>query len=181
MDSSKAEQNTELIHMKTYIYNPESGAPVKNWFDGHSYWSLEVGEVAAFPERSAEMLKDTYGFLQVISLEEFEARLAKLDKEEVSTVRPNADGQIVPKSEAELEADKKALEAKKKEAKALKSKVEKAKDAEPAQPAYWEMPRGALIAEVAKREIDVKGLGKKGSYISKEQLINYLESDDASK
>lgn len=167
--------------MKQYLYNPDSGAPIKNWYDGHNFWNLAVGEVAAFNERTAQMLKETYGFLQVISLDEFEARIAKLDKEEVPTVRPNADGQIVPKSEEELNADKEALEAKKKEAKKLKAKVKEAKDAEPATPAYWEMSRGALIVEVSKREIDVKGLGKKGSYISKEQLINYLESDDASK
>ena len=163
---------------KQYLYNPESGAPIKNWYDGHNFWNLAVGEVAAFPEKSAQMLQEVYGFLQTISLDEFEAKLVKLDKEEVPTVRPNADGQIVPKDEDELKVDKEVLANKKKEAKALKAKVEKAKDAEPATPNYWELPRGALINEINKRGIEVQGLNKKGSHISKESLINYLENDD---
>lgn len=163
---------------KTYLHNPESGAPIKNWYDGTNFWSLGIGEVAAFPERAAHMLKETYGFLQVLSLDEFEAQLAKLDKEEVATVKPNADGQIVPKSDDELSVDKEVLVKKKKEAKILKAKIEKAKDAEPVKPEYWEMSRGALINEINRREIEVQGLGKKGSYISKESLINYLESND---
>ena len=57
-------------------------------------------------------------------------------------------------------------------------KVKEAKDAEPAKPEYWELNRGALINEVNKRGIEIKGLNTKGVYISKEQLINYLENDD---
>ena len=66
-------------------------------------------------------------------------------------------------------------------AKEMKSKIEDAKEASEVHPEYWELSRGDLINETKRREIEVKGLNKKGSYISKEQLIQYLENDDASK
>ena len=166
--------------MKKYLYNPEDGSVIKNWWDGNSHWSLDVGECAMFPERVGLALKETYGFLQEIDPEEFELRLNKLEKEEVPKVKPNADGQLVPKDEEEVEEDEKVLETKKETAKKVKEKVDKAKDAEPQSPGYWELTRGALIAECNKREIDIKGLHNKGVYISKEQLINLLESDDTS-
>lgn len=166
---------------KIYLYNPESGAPIKNWYDGSNFWKLAVGECAAFPVDVAARLRATYGFLQELSSEEFEIRLGKLEKEEPAKIKVSPEGTLEPKSNEEIAGEKEVIEAKKKEIKTLKEKVTKAKDAEPAKGEYWELPRGALINELKKREIEVKGLGKKGITVSKEQLINLLESDDASK
>lgn len=167
--------------MKKYLYNPKSGSSIKNWYDGTNYWNLEVDEVAAFPEGTGEKLQRTYGFLQELSPEEFEVQLAKLEKVEPVKIKVDADGSLQPKSEEEMEEDKKSLEVKKEKVKALKKKVKEAKDAEPAKPKYWELSRGALINEINKREIEVKGLNKKGVNVTKEQLINYLENYDKNK
>ena len=164
--------------MKTHIYNPANGAPIKNWWDGTSRWNLGVDEVAGFPQDVGKRLLETYQFLVEVSVDEFESRLAKLEKEEPTKIKVNPEGQLVPKSEEEVEAEREVIEKKKESVKAAKEKVKKAKDAEPATPNYWELPRGDLIAECDRRNIEVKGLGKKGVYVTKEQLINLLENDD---
>ena len=40
--------------MKIYLYNPDNGANIKKWYDGHNFWKLDVGEVAAFPDAVGE-------------------------------------------------------------------------------------------------------------------------------
>ena len=163
--------------MKKYLFNPDNGAPIKNWFDGTNFWNLNVGEVLAFSEQAANGLLKTYGFLQELSSEEFEVQLAKLDTEPAK-IKVDSDGSLQPKTEEEVKIEKEVLEVKKEKVKKLKKKVKEAKDAEPAKPEYWELPRGALINEVNKRGIEIKGLQTKGVHISKEQLISYLENDD---
>lgn len=164
---------------KKYLYNPKNGSPIKNWYDGTNYWNLEVGEVVAFPKDSGERLLKVYGFLQELSPEEFEIQLAKLEKAEPVKVKVAFDGSLQPKSEEELESDKKELNAKKEQVRELKKKVKGAKDAEPAKPAYWELSRGSLLNEINKRGIELKTA--KGVYITKDQLINYLENYDSTK
>ena len=163
--------------MKKYIYNPNNGALIKNWFDGSSFWNLKVGEVSAFPLDVGERLMRTYGFLQELSPEEFEVQLAKLEKEPAK-IKVDSDGSLQPKSDEELKVEKEVLEVKKEKVKELKKKVKEAKDAEPAKPEYHELSRGALINEVNKRGIEVKGLNVKGVWVTKDQLISYLENDD---
>ena len=162
---------------KTYLYNPDSGAPIKNWWNGHNFWSLGVDEVAAFPEDVGSALKHTYGFLQEVSPEEFELKLAKLEREEPSKLKVGPAG-LEEKHPEEVEEEKKVIEKKKVEAKKLKVKLDKAKDAEPSKPEYWERPRGSLLAEVSNRGIQAKVLDDKKSYVSKETLIQLLENDD---
>src|SRR3990167_8101156 len=164
---------------KKYLYNPSSGAPVKKWFDGTNFWKLDVGEIAAFPEKAGELLAHTYGFLQEVSPDDFDSYLAKLEKEEVSKVVIDTNGQAQAKPVEVVEFEEKKLEEKKKVAKEVKVKLGKAKDAEPDKLGYWEMPRGALLNELDKREIEVKTA--KGVYVSKEQLISLLENDDNTK
>lgn len=164
--------------MKKYIFNPNNGAAIKNWNDGSSYWNLKVGEVMAFPKDVGEKLLRTYGFLQEFSPEEFEVQLAKLDQTEVPKIKVDSDGALQPKSEEEVKVEKEVLEVKKEKVKELKKKVKEAKDAEPAKPEYHELSRGALINEVNKRGIEVKGLSVKGVWVTKDQLISYLENDD---
>ena len=164
---------------KKYLYNPSSGAPIKKWYDGTNFWKLDVGEIAAFPEKSAELLKYTYGFLQEVSPDDFDSYLAKLEKEEVSKVVVDANGQAQAKPVEAVEAEEKVLEKKKKVAKEVKAKLAKAKDAEPDKLNYWEMPRGALLNELDKRGVEVKTA--KGVYVTKEHLITLLENDDNTK
>ena len=166
---------------KIYLHNPDNGAKIKNWYDGSNFWSLDVGEVAAFPKGAGEDLARTYGFLRKISLEDFEAELTKLDKTEPTKIKVASDGSLQPKSKEEIDAEKEVLETKKEEVKKLSKKIKEAKDAEPAKPHYYELPRGALINECNKRGIEVKGLNTKGVHVTKDQLINYLENDDAQK
>ena len=166
---------------KTYLFNPLSGSKIKNWSDGSNFWALDVGEIAGFSEKTAEMLRSTYGFLQVVSQDEYEAQLAKLESTEIPKIRVGSDGSLQPKSSSEIAGEKATLEEEKKALKAGKEKLDKAKDAEPDVMDYWEMNRGSLINELKKREIEIKGLGKKGVTVSKEQLINLLENDDASR
>lgn len=163
---------------KIYLYNPERGSPIKNWYDGTSYWKLAVGDTAAFPQEVGRRLKQTYGFLQELSAEEFEVQLAKLAKAEPARIKVSPEGQLVPKSEEELAEEKKQFEVKKEEIKSLKEKMAKAPEAKPDEPAYWELSRGALINELDKRGVEIKGLNKKGVYVTKEQLISLLENDD---
>ena len=163
--------------MKIYLYNPDSGAPIKNWWDGHNFWSLDVGEVKAFSEGAGQALRHTYGFLQEVSPEEFELKLAKLEREEPSEIKVGPTG-LEQKKPDEIEEEKKEIEKKKTEAKKLKSKLDKAKDAEPEQPHYYERPRGSLLAEVKKRGIEAKVLEDKKSYVTKDTLIQLLENDD---
>ena len=160
-----------------YLYNPDSGAPIKNWWDGHNYWNLAIGEVAGFPEATAGLLKKTYGFLVEVSVEEFEARLERLEKHVPLKVKVGDEGGLVPKSEDEIEEEKTKLEEEKKTIKKAKEKVMAAKEAEPATPDLWELSRGDLINECNRRNIEVKGLGKKGIRVTKEQLINLLENE----
>ena len=163
--------------MKIYLHNPDSGAPIKNWWDGHNFWSLDVGEVKAFSEGAGSGLKRTYGFLQEVSPEEFELKLAKLEREEPSKLKVGPEG-LTEKHPEEIEEEKKVIEKKKVEAKKLKAKLDKAKDAEPEQPHYYERPRGSLLAEVKKRGIEAKVLEDKKNYVSKDTLIQLLENDD---
>lgn len=167
--------------MKIYLHNPDNGSKIKGWYDGSNYWKLDVGEVAAFPKGAGEGLVRTYGFLRRLSLEEFEIQLAKLEKEEPAKIKVASDGSLQPKSEEEIKVEKEVIEVKKEEVKKLKKKVKEAKDAEPDKPHYYEMSRGALINEASKRGIEIKGLGVKGVTITKDQVINYLENDDAKK
>ena len=164
---------------KKYLYNPENGANIKKWYDGHSFWKLNVGEVVAFPEAVGERLQDTYAFLQEVNPEDYDAYLAKLDKLEVSKVVVDDVGQAHAKPAEVVEAEEKALKEKVKVAKEIKDKVKKAKDAEPDKLNYWEMPRGALLNEIDKRGLEVKTA--KGVYVSKEQLISLLENNDNEK
>ena len=164
---------------KKYLYNPTNGAPIKKFFDGHNFWKLDVGEIAAFPEKTGELLKYTYGFLQEVSPDDFDSYLAKLEKEEVSKVVVDTNGQAQAKPVEVVEFEEKKLEEKKKVAKEVKGKLAKAKDAEPDKLNYWEMPRGALLNEIDKRELEVKTA--KGVYVSKEQLISLLENNDNEK
>ena len=164
---------------KKYLYNPDNGANIKKWFDGTNFWKLEVGEVAAFPDKVGERLKTTYGFLQEVNPEDYDSYLAKLEKQEVSKVVVDNEGMAQAKPVEIVEAEEKVLKEKVKVAKAIKEKVKKAKDAEPDDLDYWEMPRGALLNELDKREVEVKTA--KGVYVSKEQLISLLENDDNSK
>src|SRR3990167_9302964 len=108
--------------MKIYLYNPESGAPIKNWSDGSNFWKLGIGEVAGFPEATAKMLKATYGFLQEVSQEDFEAQLAKFEKEEPTKIKVDSDGALVPKTDEDIEGEKEAIEIKKKMIKKTKEK-----------------------------------------------------------
>lgn len=167
--------------MKIYLYNPENGAPIKNWYDGTNYWKLGIGEVAVFPEAVGYKLKQTYGFLRELNLEEFEAQLAKLEKSEPAKIKVDSDGTLQPKTEEEMVVEKKEVEIKKEAVKSLKKKAKEAKDAEPSYPDYWELNRGSLVNEINKRGIEVKGLNTKGVYVTKEQLISYLENDDKQK
>ena len=165
--------------MKQYLYNPENGAPIKKFYDGHNFWKLDVGEVAAFPEAVGERLKHTYAFLQEVNPEDYDNYLAKLEKQEVSKVVVDDVGQAHAKPFEVVEAEEKVLKVKVETAKKIKDKVKKAKDAEPDKLNYWEMPRGALLNELDKREVEVKSA--KGVYISKEQLISLLENNDNEK
>ena len=61
----------------------------------------------------------------------------------------------------------------------LGGEIKKAKDAEPDELNYWEMPRGALLNELDKRGVEVKTA--KGVYVTKEHLITLLENDDNTK
>lgn len=162
---------------KVYLYNPENGAPIKNWWDGHNFWTLGVDEVAAFPEDAGNRLKMTYGFLQEVSPEDFELKLAKLNRAEPSNIKVGPNG-LTEKSAEEIEEEKKAIEKEKAVAKKLKVKLDKAKDAEPEKPEYWERPRGSLMAEVKNRGIEAKVLEDKKNYVSKETLIQLLENND---
>lgn len=162
--------------MKIYLQNPDNGAPIKKFYDGQNYWKLDVGEVAAFPEGVAFMLKRTYGFLREVSLEEFELQLDKLEKTQVAKVKVDSSGQLVPKKEEEVKEEEEKLEVQKKEIKKNKEKVVKAKEAQPDKLSYEEMPRGALIAEINKRNIKIQGFGR--GRVSKEHLIQLLENDD---
>lgn len=163
---------------KIYLYNPDNGSPIKKWFDGMNFWKLDIGEIAAFPENSGTRLKTTYGFLQVVSPDEFDAYLAKLDKQVISKVKVGVEG-LEPKPADEVEAEEQVLEIKKKEAKAMKAKIKTAKDAEPDKLNYWEMNRGLLLNEIGRRGLEVKTA--KGVYVSKEQLISLLENNDNTK
>lgn len=163
--------------MKIYLYNPENGAPIKNWWDGHNFWTLDVDEVVAFPEAAGNMLKSTYGFLQEVSPEEFELKLAKLERTEPTKIKVGPEG-LTEKLPEEIEEEKKVLDKEKSKAKKLKAKLDKAKDAEPQSPDYWERPRGSLMAEVLKRGIQAKVLEDKKNYVSKETLIQLLENND---
>src|SRR3990167_3854222 len=118
------------------------------------------------------------GFLEV-DPEDYDSYLAKLEKEEVSKVVVDANGQAQAKPVEAVEAEEKALEKKKEVAKEVKAKLAKAKDAEPDKLGYWEMPRGALLNELDKRGVEVKTA--KGVYVTKEQLITLLENDDNEK
>ena len=162
---------------KIYLYNPESGASIKNWWDGHNFWTLGVDEVAVFPEATGNMLKLTYGFLQEVSPEDFELKLAKLEREEPAKIKAGPEG-LTEKLPEEIEEEKKVLNKKKTEAKKLKVKLDKAKNAEPEKPEYWERPRGSLMAEVLKRSIQAKVLEDKKNFVSKETLIQLLENND---
>ena len=162
--------------MKVYLLNPESGAPIKNWWDGNDRWSLDVGEVKAFPEGAAEKLRNVYAFLQVVSLEEYEARLAKLESQSVAKIKVSDEGQLVPKTDEEIEAEKALIAGKKEKIVKEKKMVASAEDAKPDKPNFWELSRGDLINECNKLGIDVKGLGKKGVKVTKEALINLLEN-----
>lgn len=163
--------------MKRYLLNSEKGAPIKNWYDGSNHWSLDVGEVKAFPEAAADLLVNVYAFLQEVSVEEYEAQLAKLDKVVPMKVKVGDEGGFVPKNENEIKEEKEELEVKKTNVKKAKKKVEEAKDAEPEKPSLWEMTRGALIALAGKKNVEIKGLGKKGVKVTKEQIINLLEDE----
>jgi len=165
--------------MKQYVYNPSSGSPVKNWYDGSSRWSLDKDEVKAFPPNVAEKLVEIYGFLQLVSEEEAESKLAQLENSAPSRVKVAPTGELVPKSEDEIKADEDIVKVKKESVKKLVKKVKAAKDAEPENPPYDEWSRGELIAEAHKRKVEIKGLGK--NPVSKEQIIMLLENDDASK
>lgn len=167
--------------MKVFLYNPDNGSPIKNWYDGNNFWSLPVGECAAFPERAGAMLKATYGFLQNLNPEEFELRLGQLEKEEVDKVKVGPEGGLIPKVEDEMALDKKVLEKKKVKARKTKKALDKAKDAEPEMPNYYKLSRGALIVELQKRKVEIRGLNTKGVWVNKDSLINLLENDDASK
>ena len=160
--------------MKIYLYNPDSGAPVKNWWDGHNYWSLAVGEVAIFPEAAGRLLKTTYAFLVEVSIEEYEAKLTQLEKAEPKKIKVAPSGEIVPKEADELVADQVILDQEKAATKKVKEKVAKAKEAEPVDPEYWELSRGDLINECHRRAIEIKAPSK----VTKESLINLLENDD---
>ena len=164
---------------KKYLYNPGNGANIKKWYDGHNFWKLEVGEVAAFPEAVGERLMYTYAFLQEVNPEDYDNYLAKLEKSEVAKVVVDDKGMAHAKPSDLVDAEEKALKEKVKVAKAIKAKVEKAKDAEPDELHYWEMPRGALLNEIDKRGLEVKTA--KGVYVSKEQLISLLENNDNEK
>ena len=139
---------------------------------------MKVGEVRAFPVDAGTRLKEVYGFLQEISLEEYESKITALEKEEVPKIKVDSEGKLVPKSSDELKADEGTRKEKISKLEKEKDLAENAEDAEPEKPGYWELSRGDLINECNKRSIDVKGLGKKGVYVSKEQLINLLENDD---
>lgn len=165
--------------MKKYLYNPENGSKIKGFYDGSNHWSLEVGECKAFPEAIGERLKRTYGFLREVSFEEAELMLAKLEKEEPTKIKVDSDGKFVPKTEEDLAEDKKVLESKKEEVKKVKKLAKEAEEAKPDSLDYWEMSRGALLVEANKRGVEVRGIGKKKVYVSKEQIINLLENDDA--
>ena len=117
--------------------------------------------------------------MQVVSPEEFDSYLAKLDKKEVSKVVVDDKGQAQAKPVEVVEKEEKELVEDKKVAKELKEKVKKAKDAEPDDLEYWEMSRGALLNELDKRGLEVKTA--KGVYVSKEQLISLLENNDNEK
>lgn len=164
--------------MKVFLHNPTNGAPIKNWYDGSERWSLDVGEVKAFPTKAAEALSAVFGFLRVVSEEEYELMLARLEEKEKNPpkVKVDASGDLVPKADAEVAAE---VEKTKKEIDTVKkvlAKVKKAPDAKGENPPYSEWSRGEVFAEVGKRGLEIKGLGK--SRISKEQLINILENDD---
>jgi len=163
--------------MKKYLYNPKSGAPIKNWYDGSNRWSLGVDEVKAFPLDVAEKLAGVYGFLQVLDEDTAERRLEAIPEPAVVEVAPT--GELVPKSEEKLEVEKKIVEVKKEEVKELIKKVKKATEAKPSNPAYEDWSRGELISECHKRNIEIKGLGK--SVISSKRIISLLENDDAQK
>ena len=162
---------------KVYLANPDNGAPIKNWWDGSNRWSLGVGEVKAFPVEAARHLLAVFGFLQEVSVEEFETRIAALDRVEVPKIKVSPEGGLVPKPEVEVQAEVEVLETKKATLKKEKKKVEAAEDAEPEKPDYWELSRGDLINECQKRGIEIKGLGKKGVSVTKEFIINLLEND----
>lgn len=163
--------------MKIYLYNPSNGAPIKNWHDGSSRWSLDVDEVKAFPEHVATKLAEIFGFLQRLNEGEAEAKLAQLEQETPSQVKVGPLGNLIPKEEIEIAKDEEEIKEKKTKAKKIVEKVKKAKDAEPENPPYEDWSRGELIAEAHKRKIEIKGLGK--GKITKEQIISLLENADA--
>lgn len=161
--------------MKVFLLNPTNGAPVKNWYDGSNRWSLDVGEVKAFPPAVADKLTEIFGFLQKLSEGEAEAKLAQVEQEEPSQVKVGPLGNLVPKTPLEIAQDEEVLKEKKVAVKKMVEKVKKAKDAEPENPPFEEWSRGELIAEAHKRKIEIKGLGK--GKVTKEQIISLLENE----
>src|SRR3989338_9480442 len=94
---------------KKYLYNGDKGENIKKWFDGTNFWKLEVGEVAAFPDKVGERLKTTYGFLQEVNPEDYDSYLAKLEKQEVSKVVIDDIGMAHAKPSEVVEVEEKAL------------------------------------------------------------------------
>lgn len=45
------------------LENPKNGAPIKNYFIGGKYWSLDVSERKDFPDDVGKYLLQIYGFL----------------------------------------------------------------------------------------------------------------------
>src|SRR3990167_8374969 len=161
--------------MKVFLLNPTNGAAVKNWYDGSNRWSLNVGEVKAFPPAVADKLTEIFGFLQKLSEGEAEAKLAQVEQEEPSQVKVGPLGNLVPKTPLEIAQDEEVLKEKKVAVKKMVEKVKKAKDAEPENPPFEEWSRGELIAEAHKRKIEIKGLGK--GKVSTEHIISLLKNE----
>ncbi len=164
---------------KTYIYNPTDGAPITNWYDGHSYWSIAVDEVKNLPPDVAKRLKATYGFLVEITQEEAESMLARVE-ETIKSPAPNkvVGGEIVVKTEDEIVQEIAAAQTKKGFLKKLLAKIKKSSEDEskPAQPKYEDLSRGLLLSEAIKRNLDLKAFGK--TKITKEQVISMLRNND---
>src|SRR3990167_7956135 len=113
---------------KRYLYNPSSGSSIKKWYDGHNFWKLDVGEVAAFPEAVGERLKHTYAFLQEVNPEDYDSYLAKLEKSEVAKVVVDDNGMAHAKPSELFDAEESVLKDKIETAKKIKEKVKKAKE-----------------------------------------------------
>ena len=163
---------------KVFLYNPQNGSPIKNWYDGSERWSLEIDEVKGFPTQTANALRGVFGFLQEVSEQDSEALLLRLEEKEKNptTVRLDGSGDFVPKPESEIKAELEEIKKKKEVVKKVLAKVKKAPEAKPENPSYDEMNRGEVFAECVKRGIEIKGLGK--SRVSKEQLVALLINDD---